>query len=267
MKRLNPKTNSPFKSGDAREDGKIFYGYAQKRLKKDGFFTELWLSPEAHKKHRFDSQSGDTRTISNFATGLISAAKDRCKGCPSRTKSGRLPTNGKVTITKQWVMERLEKGICEATGDQLTIKPKRPNTASLDRIDGNNPDYTPENCRIVTWQFNNMKGAYSDEEFIRVAKQLEITKQKSAPPVSKRTNLKGIDNSQLRTDVGSGFGEDNYYSHHYSGTISGENTDHSTQASSGNSMGLGSKEVGTSKIIESLENYGQPRPTYDWLEY
>ena len=47
MKRLNEATNTFNKSGFVREDGKRFYGYT-KRLRKDGFFIELWLKPEAY---------------------------------------------------------------------------------------------------------------------------------------------------------------------------------------------------------------------------
>jgi 5-methylcytosine-specific restriction endonuclease McrA len=46
MKRINPKTNLPFKCGDIRKDGYIFQTYQQTKIKKDGFFTESWLSPK-----------------------------------------------------------------------------------------------------------------------------------------------------------------------------------------------------------------------------
>lgn len=49
MKRLNPNTNQPFKRGDVREDGFIFFNYTTK-LKSDGFFMERWLSVEASTK-------------------------------------------------------------------------------------------------------------------------------------------------------------------------------------------------------------------------
>ena len=49
MKRLNPHTNQPFKRGDIREDGFIFFNYTTK-MKSDGFFMERWLSAEASEK-------------------------------------------------------------------------------------------------------------------------------------------------------------------------------------------------------------------------
>lgn len=51
MKRLNETTNMPFKSGEARADGKLFYGYT-KRLLKNGFFVELWLTPETYHENK-----------------------------------------------------------------------------------------------------------------------------------------------------------------------------------------------------------------------
>jgi len=179
MKRLNPKTNLPFKKGDIREDGYAFYQY-RKIIKPDGYFVEYWLKPDKFNNHNFKNRSGNTRLLSYVASGLISHAKTRCNGSAYRTSKGRLPTNGKVTITLEWVIERILKGVCEATGDVITIETRKSNTVSLDRIDPNNPDYTPENSRIVTWQFNNMKGAYSDKEFIRVAENLKKTLRKNA---------------------------------------------------------------------------------------
>lgn len=46
MKRNNPATNQPFKRGDVREDGFVFFNYTNK-LKSTGFFMERWLSPES----------------------------------------------------------------------------------------------------------------------------------------------------------------------------------------------------------------------------
>ena len=49
MKRTNPKTNLPFKRGDVREDGYVFFNYTN-RIKADGFFAERWLHPENSNK-------------------------------------------------------------------------------------------------------------------------------------------------------------------------------------------------------------------------
>lgn len=187
MKRLNPKTNKPFKRGDIREDGYVFFQYQATRLNGE-YFVESWLHPKKFKKTNFTKRSGQKRTASALATTLLSHAKGRCNGIPSRIEQGRLPTNGIITIDKNWIQEKIELGFCQATGDALTTEPGKSNTASLDRIDPDNPNYTPENARIVTWQFNNMKGAYTDEEFIRVAEALKNVIKKSTTSVPKKNN-------------------------------------------------------------------------------
>ena len=48
MKRLNPATNKPYRCGDVNPDtGLIFRGYNMTRVKRDGYYVELWLMPES----------------------------------------------------------------------------------------------------------------------------------------------------------------------------------------------------------------------------
>lgn len=46
MKRINPSTGKPFVRGDVREDGRLFYSYYTKHIKKNGYFKERWSSAE-----------------------------------------------------------------------------------------------------------------------------------------------------------------------------------------------------------------------------
>jgi len=77
-----------------------------------------------------------------------------------------------ATITLEFVENRIAEGFCEVTkipfdlsnGYQiLTGSKNNPFAPSLDR---KNPKvgYTPENVRVVIWQFNWMKGELSDIE-------------------------------------------------------------------------------------------------------
>ena len=50
MKRLNPKTNKPFRKGEARDDGWKFLGYRYDRIRKDGTYVEFWTSAENYAK-------------------------------------------------------------------------------------------------------------------------------------------------------------------------------------------------------------------------
>jgi hypothetical protein len=52
MKRINPKTGAFFKHGDCREDGFIFIGYNFKKIKQDGTFLEVWMSPDQQEKKK-----------------------------------------------------------------------------------------------------------------------------------------------------------------------------------------------------------------------
>ena len=207
MKRLNPNTNKPFKKGDVREDGLIFYQYRMVvKPWSAPYFVEYWLKPELFFHHNHGRRSGEYRLIPEIAAIMLMGAKKRCAGSASREKQGRKATNGNVTSDKEWIIERIEAGFCEATGDALTTASKKPNSPSLDRIDPKNPDYTPENCRITTWQFNNMKGAYTDEEFIRVAEALKRVKRKQSAPVPTPGARAGKDNDQHRTTLRPGIG-------------------------------------------------------------
>ena len=259
MKRLNPATGLPFKKGETRENGDVFYQYRRIIRQGTGYYAEYWLTPERFKRHNFTDRAGNERTVNRLATTLLGHARTRCLGSLSRVASGRMPTNGKVTITLEWIIERIENGICEATGDTLTIKTKQPNTVSLDRIDPNNPDYTPENSRIVTWQFNNMKGAFTDEEFIRVAKQLENVKKKSTTSISTGNYIAGAVGAELGSISCPWFGQDGDSTHDHSGADARQDTDHRTKAGGGDSMGHGGQEVGAPKTLESFKDYWESR--------
>jgi len=42
---------SPFRRGDVREDGLVFFGYT-KKLRQDGTFKEIWLRPAVSERVR-----------------------------------------------------------------------------------------------------------------------------------------------------------------------------------------------------------------------
>jgi len=97
---------------------------------------------------------------------LINAAKRRCK-----------TSQGKVSITLNWVKNKLETGVCELTGIDFDFnKPQNGyNNAyapSLDRIDSKNPNYSPENTRVVLAAVNRALNEHGDKYLLPILKAM-----------------------------------------------------------------------------------------------
>lgn len=82
-------------------------------------------------------------------------------------------------LDEAWVQQRLDNGICEATGIPFALDPSQTgrgaarnfHTPSVDRIDPKQ-GYVKSNCRLVIWQFNLAKGPYSDRDVLLMARAL-----------------------------------------------------------------------------------------------
>lgn len=169
MKRLNPNTNKFFKRGETRDDGYHFLSYHFKHLKKDGFYLESWVSPEVYKRtvkqQRECSIKHNNKNKSNpvfRAKGMVQAAKTRCK-----------MYGGEVTVTWEWVAEKIKNGKCELTGlpfDLSGVKGhgKNPFSPSIDRINPNNKNYEIGNVRIILQSLNMALSNYGIEHLILI---------------------------------------------------------------------------------------------------
>jgi hypothetical protein len=122
---------------------------------------KLWLSRQT-KSERWRT----SKPLNARASYLASEANKRAR------QQGRLGT-----ITQEWVLAKLEAGVCEVSGLPLHM-PTRPGigtrgvfTPSLDRtVPGG--DYTPENVRVVCWGYNAAKGIGSHADVLKLAEAL-----------------------------------------------------------------------------------------------
>jgi len=173
MKRLNPNTNQPFKRGETRKDGYKFLSYHYNNLKKNGFYLESWVKPEVFE--RTTKQQKECSLIHNKknqsnpvfrAKNMIQAAKTRCK------KYG-----GEVTVTWDWVTEKIKHGKCELTDlpfDLSGVKKvgKNPYSPSIDRIDPNNKNYEIGNVRIILQSLNMALSNYGVKHLLFITDAL-----------------------------------------------------------------------------------------------
>jgi hypothetical protein len=108
-------------------------------------------------------------------------AKQRAKN-PIKTYTTQLFNNARVRseqrgwkfdLTREWIEERLNKGICAASNLPFIFnrpdgtKTKNPFAPSVDRKD-NEKGYTKENCQIVMAWYNMAKADHQEDEILRL---------------------------------------------------------------------------------------------------
>ena len=174
MKRLNPATNKPFTRGCVREDGYMFLSYQPAQIKKNGYCVESWVKPETYKnsielqrkasalRNRIMRQDPVFR-----AKTLHRAAKNRCK-----------KSSGTVTISIDYVIQKLKEGKCELTDLPFDLsKPngtqKHPYAPSLDRINPKNKNYEDGNVRVVLQSVNMALSEYGLDHLILITDALK----------------------------------------------------------------------------------------------
>lgn len=164
------KPVSEFHNDAKRRDGKYphckecHYAYMRKRYYTNPNVKPLRLAAYARRKDDPDFiVAAKLRSEKHFQS-LTGRAKSLLR-CAQRSPDG-------CTIDLEWVKRGIEQGVCPVTGiafdltnghQKITGRAKNPYAPSLDRIDPKG-SYSPDNTRVVIWQYNMMKGEVSDAE-------------------------------------------------------------------------------------------------------
>jgi hypothetical protein len=142
------------------------------------------------------------------------------------------------------------------------------NCPTLDRI---LPElgYVEGNVAFISYRANRIKDNGTMQEHYDIADWIwnhTHAKQKSATSVPAANHFGGEVYPELRSVSLPGFGENGDYPYDYQRAVCGENFNHSTQESSGDSMGHRGEEVGTSFTLTSVQIDGKPKPKISWVK-
>ena len=164
MKKLNPITNELYKSGDVREDGKVFVRYKD-NIKRDGFNAMVFCKPESVWRNRVRNK----KNYSSVSPRVLVLLR-HCKG---RSEKNGLDFN----LTQEWLEEKFKKNVCELSGEKFNLGKKTftthydPYSPSIDRIDASK-GYTQDNCRLILTSLNLAMNQWGFEFYIKIAKKV-----------------------------------------------------------------------------------------------
>jgi hypothetical protein len=240
MRRVN-KDGKEFKRGDIREDGYIFWSYRNKKTKK-GYCTEAWYHPS---KYYMQYTSRARTERKNTGVTRARGAKRRAAQLKRRPK---------------WIKDFFADQVKEMYTMAKELEKVFPWKMHVDHhfpmqgvlVSGLE---VPWNLEILPWFENIKKG-----------NKFDVNAQQ--PPSLPEGYYK---NGRVYTQLGAipttGIGEDDNDADHHSGPIQGQDLDHSTEESSGNSVGCGNTEVVTLTTLTRIEDYGIPDAEIIRLEF
>ena len=220
MKRLNPETGQPFERGYEREDGRYFYQYTPKKVKRNGFFEEKWLSKSA---------------LDHYREKQRELKKIHAKNNPDKVnaKSNKRRSKKLQRIPK-WADEKKIQEYYTMAKELEKVFPWKQHVDHIVPLNGKNVSgfHVHYNLQILSEKENKIKGNKHVEE-------------NTAAPVSTGDNIQGELCPELGSFSASWTGEDDDYPHHHCGADARQDTDHRAQAGGGDGLGHGGQEVGT----------------------
>ncbi len=119
------------------------------------------------------SKISSTAYSKAYHTDLKVRAKELCRTTRTRALKKGIDHN----LTTEWLLERLEQGVCQATGLAFVMEGGKVNgghrsfTPSLDRTDPNK-GYTQDNTKVVCWIYNAAKGVGTHEDVMKLVEAL-----------------------------------------------------------------------------------------------
>ena len=139
----------------------------------------------------------------------------------------------------------------------------RPDSPTLDRI---LPElgYIKGNVAFLSYRANRIKDNGTMQEHYDIADWIwnhTHAKENTATPVPARDYQQGEVYPELGSFSATWPWQDDDNTHHHCGADAGQDADHRTEASSGDSVGRRDQEVGTSKTLEGFKDYWESRKT------
>lgn len=212
MKRLNPKTNRPFRHGDEREDGKVFNGYRLYKRIDSEYFHEYWVDGETFIKNKSH--------VYNFVKTKKGHIYTLYKSAEKRAKEKKLDFD----ITLEYLIS-IASDECPIFKTNFVWGYDRRGysgeSPTLDRV-FNNLGYIKENVVFISKKANTAKSSYQYQDLYKLAdwlhdKEKEVLNalQITNARVPKTNGRAGKKNTAHGAVHGAGPGEDCDGSHHY----------------------------------------------------
>jgi hypothetical protein len=148
--------------------------------------TEEWLANGGKVQHCEMGERGGTPAyrvsleIMSRIKSRRGAAKRAAVAKTTRKEAKLTAVINEFDLTRAWILEKLEAGVCEITGIPFILeateedrkgKFTHPFSPSVDRIDSLR-GYTKDNCQVVVWIYNRAKGEDDHEDILKLAKAL-----------------------------------------------------------------------------------------------